>query len=381
MNPGCPAEQLQEAVDALAEQGTKNGAARSLGLHRNTYVNRLKRAQELGYKPHDNTPYAVPPEHDLHGVSRLEDGEGNVRLRWVKTRRDEARRLRAMREIIANLGEKVPRTKPIKPPKSCYEKLATLYPWGDPHLGLYSWAAETGDDFDLEIAERDLCAAMDYLVHRSPPSRRGILINLGDLFHAENMEGITTRSGHVLDMDTRFPRMIDVGVRTIRRCLERMLEKHEIVEIVNAPGNHDETLAFFLNTLFRNTYENEPRIIVHDEPTMRHYIQHGKCLIGIVHGHQTKDKDLPGIMAAEKPVEWGQTKFRYYYRGHHHHDTKQEYNGCVVEQFRTLAAGDAYAVGSGYLSGRDMKAIVMHEDAGEQTRFTCGIDVLRGEVE
>jgi hypothetical protein len=52
-----------------------------------------------------------------------------------------------------------------------------------------------------------------------------------------------------------------------------------------------------------------------------------------------------------------------------------------VEQMRTLAPGDAYAVGGGYLSGRDMKCIVMHSEFGEQMRLTCGIDVLRSVYE
>jgi hypothetical protein len=86
-------------------------------------------------------------------------------------------------------------------------------------------------------------------------------------------------------------------------------------------------------------------------------------------------------MATEKPEEWGATKHRVFFRGHHHHDNRVEYNGCIVEQMRTLAPGDAYAVGGGYLSGRDMKCIVMHSEFGEQMRLTCGIDVLRREYE
>lgn len=74
---------------------------------------------------------------------------------------------------------------------------------------------------------------------------------------------------------------------------------------------------------------------------------------------------------------WGQTKHRYFYRGHHHQDRVQEFNGCKVEQFRTLAAGDAYAVGAGYLSGRDMKLITMHSEFGEVARSTCSIDLLK----
>ena len=57
-----------------------------------------------------------------------------------------------------------------------------------------------------------------------------------------------------------------------------------------------------------------------------------------------------------------------------------EFNGCQVEQFRTLAAGDAYAVSNGFLAGRDMKCIVMHSEYGEVGRNICSIDMLRDQA-
>jgi len=235
-----------------------------------------------------------------------------------------------------------------------------------------------GNDFDLDIARNDLCNAVSYLVSQSPKSHRCLIANLGDFFHADNLAGTTAKSGNILDMDTRLPKVIRVGVAAMRTCIETALKRHEQVEVVNAIGNHDEVLSMALSIMLANVYENEPRVVVHDSPTRRHYIRHGKVLIGITHGDRTRDKDLPGIMATEQPQEWGETLHRYYYRGHNHHDTKLESNGCIVEQFRTLAPGDAYAVGGGWLSGRDMKLIVHHGDYGEVSRTTCSINMLRG---
>ena len=371
-----------QILDALIE--TKNGreAAELLGIHERNIWAGLKRvrkqAAKHGFSPRHDLVHPVAPGQRLKGTSTLYHPEKGVAMQWVKTREDSEAQAQIMRETVEAWCEELQgKVEPVKPPKVAHDALMSLYPLGDPHIGMYSWAAETGADFDLKIAERDLCEAIDYLVDQSPPSKRAALINLGDLFHTENLEGVTSRSGHALDTDGRLHKMIDVGVRVIRRCIHRLLEKHEQVEVINAPGNHDHVLALAMSVMLRNLYENEPRLTVHDGPQMRHYIRHGKCLIGIVHGHQTKDQELPGIMATERAEDWGKTKFRYYWRGHHHHDAKKEHNGCIVEQFRTLAAGDAYAVGVGYLSGRDMKCVVMHKDYGERARFTCGIDVLR----
>jgi len=171
--------------------------------------------------------------------------------------------------------------------------------------------------------------------------------------------------------------VIAVGVAAMRQCIESALTRHKVVEVVNAIGNHDETLSLALSIMLANIYENEPRVVVHDQPTWRHYIKHGKTMIGVVHGDKTKDRDLPGIMATERPEWWGQTTSRYCYRGHQHHDAKDEFNGCTVEQFRTLAPGDSYSVSHGWLSGQDMKLIVHHAVYGEVARSTCSVQMLR----
>jgi len=147
--------------------------------------------------------------------------------------------------------------------------------------------------------------------------------------------------------------------------------------VVCSQGNHDEVLSLALAVMLSHIYENEPRVTVHDAPTKRHYIKHGQCLVGIIHGDKVKPSDLPLLMASEQSKDWGSTKFRYFYRGHQHHSNVIEQNGCLVETFRTLAPGDAWTVGQGYLSKRDMRAIILHEDYGEVSRVTASIDLLR----
>ena len=381
----CVSEAEKTYLDAVLQAGSVQAASRALETNRNNVrqaVERVRlRAAKMGYAPEAHLVRPTTAPFVVKGTSTLYGEDGTPRLQWVKTSLDKEAQLEIMKQAVEAICDDVLPVRAIPAPADVNEQLISIYPWGDPHVGMYAWADEVGENFDLSIAEADMCNAVDYLVERSPASRRGVLINLGDFFHYTNMMGTTERSGHILDRDSRTAKMIDVGVRIIRRCIERMREKHEIVELVNAPGNHDEVFAHFLNVMFRALYENEPRVVIHDTPTTRHYLTHGKCLIGVVHGHQTKDRDLPGIMATERPEEWGKTKHRVFFRGHHHHDNRVEYNGCIVEQMRTLAPGDAYAAGGGYLSGRDMKCIVMHSDFGEQMRLTCGIDVLRREHE
>jgi len=316
------------------------------------------------------------PNAFIAKTSSLFDAAGTVHQHWVTYRPDAQKEVDLAQAIVDGLAMDLPKVKATKAPK-VQEDLMTCIPMGDPHFGMYAWAEETGNDFNLDIARQDLCGAIDYLVKQAPPSAICAIINLGDFFHADNLEGKTARSGNVLDMDTRLPKVIQVGVAALRQGIQTALKRHEKVVVINAIGNHDDVLSMALSIMLANIYENEPRVEVYDQPTRRHYLHFGNNLIGVTHGDQTKDRELPGIMATERPSEWGETKHRTWFRGHHHQDKLEEFNGCKVEQFQTLAPGDAYAVGHGYLSGQSMKALVFHKEYGEQGRYVCSIDLLR----
>lgn len=369
-----------EYLDAVEKHGSNQKAAAAMGVNRRSIDQSLaalrRNAAQRGYAPECDMTRIVPDGYKVKGISTYYNAKGKPSGQWVKSTADEQRQRELMQAAFEAMAEDLPTLPAVPAPGATLDSLLAVYPMGDPHVGMLSWGEETGADFDLRIAERDLCAAMAYLVEQAPAAKRAVIINLGDYFHADNMAGMTSRSGNVMDMDSRLPKMFRVGVKIMRQLVDSALRKHETVEVINAIGNHDDVLAMVMSVMLAQIYENEPRIVIHDQPTSRHYIQHGKVLIGVTHGHQTKDTDLPGIMATERPKQWGDTQYRYFYRGHHHHDSLKEYNGCIVEQFRTLAAGDAYAVSGGYLSGRDMKCIVHHAEYGEVARNTCALEML-----
>jgi hypothetical protein len=68
-----------------------------------------------------------------------------------------------------------------------------------------------------------------------------------------------------------------------------------------------------MNQFIKAYYRNEPRVIVHDTPSMFMYHQFGKNLIGITHGHTVKADRLGEIMAVDCEELWSTTKFRYWY--------------------------------------------------------------------
>jgi hypothetical protein len=250
---------------------------------------------------------------------------------------------------------------------------------GDPHFGMYAWAADAGADFDLNIAERLTCAAIDRLVASGPAAGTALLLNLGDMFHADNQRN-QTNSGHQLDVDGRWAKVQKVGLMAMIHCIKRLLEKYPRVIFRINKGNHDGHSSYALALMLSCYFHNEPRVEVDLSPAVAWYYRFGKVLIGSTHGDTIKGKDMLSVMAADKPEEWGQTKHRHWYVGHvHHHDSK-EYHGGTVEYFRTLASRDAWHQGQGYRAGRDMCMIVHHREHGEIERHRCDVGMLAAPI-
>ena len=364
-----------EMIAAVAEHGGIRTAARALGVHHSKVQRAVRRQAEP--KPQLDAARSGLAPYVIKGMSTLRDGDGNVKQEWTKTALNAELQQQAVEAHIRWLAEEVRGLSPyIAPPAVCDDDLLVVYPMGDPHFGLYSWVEETGENFDLAMADELTRAAIGRLVATAPSAGTGLLLNLGDAFHADDSRNMTPGHGNQVDVDGRYAKVIEVGARAMIHCALRLLEKHKRVVVWNLPGNHDPHASFALAIAMKMFFENEPRVEVDLSPSLFRYLKFGKNLIGSHHGHGTKGSDLPLLMATDRPIDWGETEFRVWYCGHIHHYTAREYPGCNVETFRTLAAKDAWHTGKGYRSGRDMTSITIHREWGEVQRTRCDISML-----
>lgn len=361
-----------EILKAVDEHGTAEAAARHLKLSRGTITNTQKavrdKAARQGYSPQHDMRRCVPDGFHLKGTSTLYDAEGNERLQWVKTSIDHDRQMELFREAIAALTESLPREKPVLAPQVTADHLMACYPVGDHHFGMLAWGEEAGEDYDLQIGERLLTGAIDHLIKVAPPCSEAAIVLLGDFLHYDSFKAVTPTSNHLLDADSRFPKMVRAAIRAVRYMIRAALERHGRVRVIVEIGNHDLSSSVFLMEALYNIYEDEPRVIIDRSPGHFHYFRFGKNLVGTHHGHGVKLDKLPLIMATDRAKDWGETEYRYWWTGHVHHDRVMDFNGCRAESMRILPPADAYAANAGYRSGRDMKAIILHKDYGEVAR-------------
>ena len=277
-------ERQCEIIDAYNEHGSIRKAAKALNIHAGTVQNAIeglrRRAARQGYSPQHDMTRVVPEPFIVRGISTYYNKEGKASGQWVKTRVDDNKLEEILKEFVLTLAEDIKGLAPItEPPKFSYRDIFTVIPMGDPHFGLYAWHQDAGDDFDLEIAEKLTCGAIDRLIASSPNSETALLLNLGDMFHADNQKNVTN-SGHQLDVDGRWAKVQQVGLKATIYCLQRLLEKHEKVIFRIKKGNHDGHSSYALALMISCYFHNEPRIHVDLSPSVCWYYQFGKVLIG-----------------------------------------------------------------------------------------------------
>lgn len=404
----CPgiSDATARAAAALYEKhgGNINAAAREAGVIWKTMRLRLVRAAERGFMPtepvmigyeikrttaeYDDTgavkkewvtqhkeggePFQMPAGHVYKGISSYVDQDGRVRAQWLKTKLDTV-----TPDLVAALEAVFKRyrgrAKMVPAPRCADHDLLTVYPIADQHNGLLSWGRETGEDYDMRIGARRLRDSMAEVVAQSRPSARAIILNLGDWYHADDQRNMTPRGGNLLDVDSRYFKILSAGVQLMIDAVDLALQKHRTVTVRNIPGNHDPHASLALTLALKMFYARNKRVTIDDDPGEFFFHRFGAVLIGAHHGHRAKADRLANTMANLCAEAWGKSRFRYFYTGHIHHETAKEIGGVRVESFQTLAAKDAYAVGHSYLAGQSLTAVTLHRRAGEIGRHRVNI--------
>ncbi len=376
-------ERQCEYIDAVNEHGSNQRAAAALGLSRRTVDQGIKAAKaaaaRAGYAPEHDYTRPVPDGFMLRGVSTYYNKEGKPSGQWVKSAVDNERQAQLMRAAFEGMAEGLPRAEPVPfAGHPCDSDLLNCYVITDFHLGALSWEPETGASWDIDIAEQTLVAWFARAIDQSPPARTALLAQISDLLHWDGFDAVTPASKHLLDADGRFPKLVRVAIRVLRRVIDMLLSKHERVHIIMADANHDPVSQVWLREWLAVLYEDDPRITVDTSPSPYNAYEFGKVAIFTHHGHKRKVTNVAEVFAAQFREMFGRTRYAYAHMGHLHHVDIKENNLMIVEQHRTLAAADAYAARGGWIAGRDAKVITYHREYGEVGRLTVSFDMIKG---
>ena len=262
----------------------------------------------------------------------------------------------ATEAIFQRLAKHAPRYKQASRAVQSGEPILAVFGLFDAHFGKMCWASETGDNYDLEIAETVYANAVEDLIADSAGRNIAeIILPVGnDFFHIDNSRN-TTFAGTPQDVDGRYAKVIACGEMAVINAVER-LATIAPVKVVWVPGNHDPTTSFHLARTVQAWFRNHDWVAVDAGPSPRKYVEFGVNLIGLTHGNEEKTDALAGLMSNEQREAWARSTCREWLIGHMHRSrawtTKpvETVDSLTVRVLRSLAGTDAWHHRKGYLN-------------------------------
>lgn len=361
-------EAQQAAIDAVQAHGSKKAAAKALGINIKTLYNRL----ELASRKQDLDPAIADSMHAVNtglipalAWAKTKNPDGTSYSVLLKPNQDAPETLA---QRISEALDGIDAIPDIPAPVHPVSGLLTVYPLADVHIGMMAWGKETGEDYDTTIAADRVRSWVSRAVNASPASDVAVILGVGDLTHADDQLNMTPRSKHVLDVDTRHFKTLEMTIAALAYSVEYAAAKHSRVIVRILPGNHDLNTYMAVMFALAERYRDNPRIEVQKVPGEFWVMRHGKCLLAAHHGHGGKPERMVMYLADEHAAEWGQTRHRFLFTGHLHHLKAADIGGVQWMQLRAITAKDAYAAGNAYSARASLEAITFDADQGEIQR-------------
>ncbi|MGI4991041.1 helix-turn-helix domain-containing protein (plasmid) [Halobacteriovorax sp. GFR7] len=380
--PYCTNRQ-KEIIEAVVKHGSAENAAKALGCSKSNIGHTLarveSRAAKKGYAPQLGTSLELPQGYMFTKSTVQINKDGEIERVWNRYAQDSEMLCDVYGEIMDELleGYKPFEPRPFKPT----ETDCSIIPWyniGDAHIGMMGHELEIGENFDIKIAVRELKFALDRVISDTPSRERCVINDLGDATHYENLEGVTQHSGHMLDCDGRFVKMVEAYLDIMLFAIERCLEKHKYVDVIINQGNHSRTNDLWAVRCLKRMFANEPRVNILDNTSVFIGYRMGNTMVLTHHSDKCKPDRLVDVLINDFREDYGATAHHYIWVGHiHHSHSKDEFRGIKVESFNILANKDKYAHDGGWRSGQCISRVDLHREYGEVGRQTLNIQAVR----
>jgi len=367
-------DRQQEVLSAVIKYGSNTKASEFLKCNRRSVdklIERLsRRAASQGVAPHRDLIHQTAEGFNAKRISTAYKEDGSVALQWVIQEPDKQSLKQRLDYMLEGLKDDLTGfKKSVKEPSKVNSDYLAMYIIGDHHFGMLA-DSETkldDDDWDVKIASQILLDSTERLANRVGDAEIGVLLNVGDFFHADSSKNETT-AGTRVDVDTRIGKTFKLGGRLFQILIDKMLRTHKQVVVINVRGNHDSDMACHLSSCLEILYDKEPRVNVLPNYSKFIHYQWENNLFVFHHGDRIKHEQILQTVIKNLDNEWSQSKNRYCHLGHIHHHTAREVGSMHFEHWGSLTSTDQWHSDSGYGSERSMTSVVYHKDHGEDSR-------------
>lgn len=250
-----------------------------------------------------------------------------------------------------------------------------VIPISDLHYGLISESAVSGDEYNMQIAEKRLETYITTICDNVNLSKEDtILVTFGnDFFNCDNVQG-TTAHGTPQDNECSYFTVWDKGVNLGVSTIDYLLKNTSAnVYIASVQGNHDfQSSHAMLMALYMN-YKQNSRVAVNvgSDKKSRFYYTFGENLIGF--GHETKIKECHRIVSSECK-DWSNFKYRTMFLGHLHKEEVLDTGALVVRRLPIFSGKSTWTDQQGFVSHPRAQAFVFSSEKGLINTLNVEID-------
>lgn len=194
----------------------------------------------------------------------------------------------------------------------------------DAHIGKLAWEGEIGRrNYDMKQAVSDF----NYVIEQNlswgeafMPEK--IFFVLGqDMIHVDNLQGVTPQAGHILDVDSRLPKIWEYAFEAVLKGIY-LCRSVAPVEVIHIPGNHDETSSWYMAFAVQQHFRNDKHVSVDFRGKSRKARLWGNLLVGWTHAITGRHEKWVNELAHEFPQLWGKSRYREWHHGHIHKKTE-----------------------------------------------------------
>lgn len=243
----------------------------------------------------------------------------------------------------------------------------------DLHMNLRASEMLAGNDYDCFEADMLVRKVVkDIIDNVKKDEIEKIIFTIGgDMLNADNQRN-TTLKGTPQDCEKHLFEAFEDVLCVIYSVLYDLMEIAP-VDVIYIPGNHDETVSWFLAKVLEAGFLGDDRVTVDTSPLPRKYYRYGNTLLAF--SHTADEKRLPAIVADEAREYWSQVKYTDVFLQHlHSEQVLMEDHNMRIQRLPTVCAMSKWTNDSGYKSRRMNKSFIYDREHGLRNVLYTSID-------
>lgn len=367
---------LQDALDALEQYGSCRAASDALGIPYNTLNHRIHKARAAGLHLSEGMRQSMQ-DAKLDGMAIdggwiITDKDGEIIKRSTryssKIDEEEAQKEYLARVVFA-FENIMPAPPIIQSEKSADGKVAFM-PHSDVHIGVDIEADRGGRDYTPEIAVQRMKDGFAECHAAIKPCETAIILNNGDLTHANDDRDVTVKSQHRLKVKGSHRQNLNLAVAATVWQIDTALTRSERVIYRANRGNHDPNTPDTLTIALRAYYAQNPRVTIDQSEREIWVWQRGLLFLSAWHGDKRKPDAVCADIPPNFPEEYGRSRFWYGFTGHYHGPKQGVYGGVHWWQLPSVCSMDQHSSDANYTDDAAMRAMMFCERGGLKNDIT-----------